>query len=202
MKKLRGMHRRARQIGQWQQTAPEPSPLETLAYWQYAVANLSPTGWRSYLSATDSRHPTPPPGIRRTMLAGLLMTYHHWQQALQQLQEPYYLRLWVDEREFVRSEVVAAIGSRITWYDGLFEMPVPGNPPLPVELRQVPGAQELHWQAYYKETVFAAEELKADPALTKWAMRRPHRITEQAGEQIYVVTTGRCWVGGQRTGRT
>jgi hypothetical protein len=196
LKKLRGMRRRARQFGPWQLLASASSPLEALAYRQYAIANLAATGWRSFLSRNDYRHPVPPPGIRRAMLAGLLSIYQHWHQVLQQGPESFYLRLWINEREFVRSEVVAAIGARIDWYEGLFETPLPGNPPLPAELRQVPGVQALHWQAYYNEAVFSAEDLNTDSVLKKWVMRRPHRTVEQADDLLYVVRTGRYWIGG------
>ena len=51
----------------------------------------------------------------------LIDRYEQWGTELEKLGEPYYLKIWIYDKMFFESQIVAAIRERILWYDQLFE---------------------------------------------------------------------------------
>ncbi|UOG76943.1 hypothetical protein MTX78_10150 [Hymenobacter tibetensis] len=65
---------------------------------------------------------------------------------------------------------------------------------LPAKYRELPGADQLEWQACYWSDWFEPEDYPAGwPA---WMLRRPHHTyTNDTGREFFVVQTDRVWVG-------
>ncbi|MHC5352775.1 hypothetical protein ACYSNX_01050 [Myroides sp. LJL115] len=58
---------------------------------------------------------------KEAFLNGLVEIYHSWKQTLEQLKEPYYLKIWLFEKQLHRSQVVCAIEESLDFYASVFE---------------------------------------------------------------------------------
>lgn len=77
----------------------------------------------SGISLTQSEIPQPRGKMKKMMLIGLLDIYEDWKQKLDQLGEPYFLKIWLFEPRFSQSQVVCAIGDSINFYKNTFFKP-------------------------------------------------------------------------------
>ena len=67
--------------------------------------------------------PEPKAKTKQKILDGLLEIYDSWKNELDKLDEPYYLKIWLYEERFARSQVVCAIRDEIHFYDKTFSKP-------------------------------------------------------------------------------
>ena len=114
-KKIRGGQRIARTIANWVDTAPIPLDMKHLRHYHYAYERIVHP-WKVYVGSMIS----PPGGFRNEMIFGLLKRYEQWDAQLRNSGEPYYLRIWLYEKTFFESQVVAGIEERIHWYENIF----------------------------------------------------------------------------------
>ncbi|WP_283637399.1 hypothetical protein [Aquaticitalea lipolytica] len=77
----------------------------------------------SGISLTNSKIPEPKTETRKRILNGLLDIYESWKNQLELLNEPYYLKIWLFEPRFSKSQVVCAIGNSIDFYQRIFNIP-------------------------------------------------------------------------------
>lgn len=74
-------------------------------------------------SLLGSKYPEPKGRTRKKILEGLLDIHDSWKKELDSTGEPYYLKLWLYEPQFSRSQVVCAIGDFREFYDSTFHKP-------------------------------------------------------------------------------
>ena len=74
----------------------------------------------SGLSLTHSHIPQPKAETKTRILTGLLDIYENWKTQLDALNNPYYLKIWLYEPRFSKSQVVCAIGDYINYYQNMF----------------------------------------------------------------------------------
>lgn len=189
-KKVRGLRRRFRQFQQWSETV---NPLERTpgAEWQYAHARASTGPWVGLSYASN-----PPTGFQREAIRGLLRTHGQWQAELADSPEPYYLAVWFYELTFRDTRLMAAFGERKALYEEWDAQPVDPQPPLPELLSRVPGAEQLHWQAYdHVVPAFWASDYS--PASLARILRRYdyYTVEQPDGDTLYYVYRGLQWVG-------
>ena len=55
------------------------------------------------------------------MLDGLIDIYDSWKVQLDKIGQPYYLKIWLYEPRFSKSQVVCAVGDRISYYENIFQ---------------------------------------------------------------------------------
>ncbi|RYG54578.1 MAG: hypothetical protein EOO01_01125 [Chitinophagaceae bacterium] len=55
------------------------------------------------------------------IIQGLETIYDNWMLQLDAIGEPYYLKIWLYEPRLSKSQVVCAIGDKITYYDNMFD---------------------------------------------------------------------------------
>ena len=126
-RKIRGNNRRNRQIDKWR--------LDNLAFdltdyllnerdRYYTKIGVYP--W-SGISVTNSVIPEPTRKTKQNILSGLLDIYENWKNQLDQLGQPYYLKLWLFEPRFSQSQVVCAVGDSIDFYEKDFYKPDKGK---------------------------------------------------------------------------
>lgn len=72
------------------------------------------------LSLTNSIYPEPDGQLKQKLIDGLFEIYQHWQKQLDQLNKPYYLKIWLFEKHISRSQVVCAIDDNLSFYDDVF----------------------------------------------------------------------------------
>lgn len=110
-KKVRGWTRQIRKLEQWKQ-ANLRLTVDPVYHYDYVKIWLDP--W----FRLQKRNP--PVWFRRLIVAALIEIYDSWRKQLVSLNEPFYLKIWLFEPHFVRSQVVAATGERIEYYENLF----------------------------------------------------------------------------------
>ena len=181
-KRLRGFKRFWRDH-QYRASIPEEFSLPYFAQVHRGVRKLGLYPW-----AVSEK---PPLAIRRLWVARLVADFQQWQQTLAAHYAAYYLAVWLHEPEFGRSQLVAGIQEKQTWYEDVFHEPE--NLPFPADYQDLPGVNTLHWIAYPETIAIWPEDLHA---LDSWALKRPHwQGTTAAGEPIIMVRIGLIWVG-------
>lgn len=165
------------------------------------------------LSMINSSIPEPKAKTRALMLNGLIDIYESWKRQLDDSGLPYYLKIWLYEPRFSRSQVVCARGNKIEHYENAFFMPDEST-----ELRignygsLRSRLQNFTWDHCLDEDHYDNSEVgepenyatRQDYIDTKkWfekIMKKPHRITrfkEPVGEitEMYSFKRGNVWIG-------
>jgi len=216
LKKMRGHNRRHKQIDNWRLDNLSLDLNDYLVNERdryYAKISIHP--W-SGISRTNSVTPEPTGQTKQKMLNGLLEIYVDWKNQLDKLGQPYYLKVWLFEPRFSRSQVVCAIGERIDYYESLFYKPgkiktlQPDNyGSLKIQLSILTWDYRLD-EDHYDNTEVADREIYASNQdyedTKKWfykLLKKPHRtdkLKEPIGEmtESYSFKRGDIWLGGQK----
>ncbi|HCN38231.1 MAG TPA: hypothetical protein DIS94_11045 [Bacteroidetes bacterium] len=72
------------------------------------------------LSFTNSEYPVINGKIKIRILEVLLDVYDNWEKQLKDLNEDFYLKIWIAEPRFNETQVVCAIRDRIDYYNNIF----------------------------------------------------------------------------------
>lgn len=120
-KKIRGHNRIWKDIEKWK-NANLKLDLENLKQYEkdYAKIWVHPF---SRISLTNSKNPEPKAETKKRILNGLLDIYESWKKQLDEMNEPYYLKIWLFESRLSKSQVVCAIGDSIDFYKNTFNLP-------------------------------------------------------------------------------
>ena len=122
-KKIRGHKRRWKNIENWRLDNLDLNLADYLLNEQdYYYAKIRVHPW-SGISVTNSIIPVPKGITKYKIINGLLDVYDDWKKQLDQLGQPYYLKIWLFEPRFSLSQVVCAIGNSITCYENTFFNP-------------------------------------------------------------------------------
>lgn len=114
---------------------------------------------------------------KQLLLDALIEIYHSWQTEIDSLNRKYYLKIWLFEKNFMRSQVVVAIDDFLHFYDNSFGY-LMNVKKLPVELRTKKSGMfswsqgsivtiltELELTSYYSQKEIS--QLKKSAYLTK-----------------------------------
>ena len=120
-KKIRGHNRIWNNIEKWKK-ANLKLDLENLKNCEkdYAKILIHPF---SGISLTNSRNLEPKGETKERILNGLFDIYENWKNQLDELNEPYYLKIWLFEPRISKSQVVCVIGNSIDFYNTTFNNP-------------------------------------------------------------------------------
>lgn len=122
--KIRGINRRKRLINKWGEYY-KALDLNRLQQTRHDYVKLWVRPWSDSLLINSI--PAEPTGELKTLLiANLLKIYQSWENALQQLDEPYYLATWLFEQSISRSQVLCTLEGSLD-FSNLFE-PVESQP--------------------------------------------------------------------------
>lgn len=108
--KVRGWKRQIKKLEQWKRKHVNL----TLNRYGYEYVKI----WLDPWYRLQKRNP--PVWFRRLIVAALIEIYESWHKQLVSLNEPFYLKIWFFEPHFIRSQIVAATGERIEYYEKLF----------------------------------------------------------------------------------
>lgn len=162
------------------------------------------------ISIIKSEFPEPVRKTKQLILNGLIDIYGAWKKQLDNIGQPYYLKIWLCEPRFSKSQVVCAIGDRINYYENLFF-----NPGQKKQLRTgnygylENKLSALNWE-YRLDEDHIEDDCVGEPQqyLTeydfletrKWfnkTMKKPHRITALDNAiEYYSFKKGDLWLGG------
>ena len=117
-KKIRGLKRKVAKIQNWIEEYLELD-IEQLSEHKYHYTKVYAYPWCN-LTLTNSEIPEPKGKAKKEIINGLEKIYDSWKKELEKLNQPYYLKIWLNEPRLSKSQVVCAIGERIEHYENLF----------------------------------------------------------------------------------
>lgn len=118
-RKIRGINRRKRAIEQWGDNR-ESLDIDLLNREKRDYVKFRVQPW-SRLSLISSIYPEPTDDCEYLLIKNLQKIYRSWQNALESMQTPYYLQIWLYEEYISRSQVVCAIENYRDFYRNIFE---------------------------------------------------------------------------------
>lgn len=210
-KKIRGHKRRWKAIVQWVE-ASRQFDVDALEICQRNFVKVNIHPWCD-LDVLNSQTPEPNGKTRQYILNGLIQIYNAWKKSLNTLNEPYYLKIWLYEPRFSKSQVVCSIRDGTDFYNLTFH-----NPNLNKKLNpQNYGSLEkemakFNWEYRYDEEhinntqlghpddYYAMENYHQERIKFEQRMKKPHRVTtytEPIGDatEAYSFKKGVVWIG-------
>ena len=209
MPKIRGLRRRGRTIERWRTTNLK-LPSARLANHERPHAKLWIEPWANMFATEGPRK-----GHRTEMLSALLDVYDAWHEQLQASGLPFYLKIWLFEPRFMKSQVVCAIGDSQNFYSSTFtpaieNIPIPTNRYFGLNHRLA----ELKWathldEHFYFESDFDAVQPDGSEGVHAHQRRLLQRLQSGAyassdveylgmTTKAYAMPLGRVWIGGRR----
>ena len=134
--------------------------------------------------------------------------YVTWRIKLEELGEPYYLKIWLNEPHLSKSQIVCAIGDFLTFYDSTFQLDQ--NSKQKIELNQ-----DFKWDRYLdeyhlssselgeKEDYYSEEDYLEEKRYLDGQLKKPHRksmFKDKSGKEVeyYSFKQGYVWLGERR----
>ncbi len=203
--KMRGWKRRKRSIQLWREQMLELD-METMRSENFDYAKLWIYPFYS-ISPID-----PPHWFQRLLLSEMIDVYAHWQKRMEQEQEPFYLKIWLYEPNFILSQMVAAYRNRLHFYNQHFQPAPAASKPFPFASTGKLGEQlqQLDWQLCIQEELYWSNELQDNITAGLRTEAEVQRLIERAyatemmqygGEEqtVYKVRVGDVWLGTWKT---
>ena len=213
-KKIRELKRRQRDVDSWTDfhKSIDIGRLRKDGY-VYVKAKVGP--WANLYN--DRPYPA---NYRRLLLSNLIDFYFNWKQVLDQEFEKYYLKLWIKYPRFIDSQLIAAIGDKISHYENFEHVEVDKQE---FPLREFQNEKErvlrFDWQVYsdidtYWENEFTQTKLEdyhspedyfSEQRLFNKLVRNnaPSRlITDEDGnsQRLFYKHNGLLWIGELKEG--
>jgi len=209
LQKIRGHKRRHRAIQQWRLDNLELR-LDLIEKYDYDNIDIVVHPWCD-ISIINSAIPEPKGKTKQLMLNGLIDIYHSWKEQLNKIGQPYYLKIWLYEPRFSKSQVVCAFGERIEHYEKFFFKP---NQTPELKLTTFGNVKDklkkLSWGYYLDEDHFENDYIgERKDYLThadfeenkRWfikMMKKPHRTTKvNDTTEFFSFKKGNLWLGGR-----
>ncbi len=189
-KKVRGWKRRLRQLERFR-LIYSVLDIQRLRAREVEYVKLWLDPWHRLVKRN------PPFWYRRRVVAAFIDILQSWKAQLDGLNEPYYLRFWLFDPRFYSTQVVAAVGSRILFYERSFN-DAPGmesSPPKPYH----DAGYDLHalqWHTVLDEEYFLASvdaESEEDRVYLRNAASREEIAPD--GDTLYIMKRGLIWIG-------
>lgn len=208
-KKIRGLKRRRKAFNKWRNFHKELNTEQLDEYgYVYAKAKFGP--WANIFTQTSY-----PSGYRKQLFSSLIEFYFLWKQTLDENYEDYYLKIWLFYPRFINSQVVAAIGNKVEYYEGLFGVEVQKKFPISAFQHELANISRFDWQTssdvdYYLESEFKdvdmssyryAEDYYADQRFYRSLLNEnmPFDVIkdEHTGkeERLFKKKKGDLWIG-------
>lgn len=123
-RKIRGINRRKRAIEQWG-ARNKVLDIEKLKETHRDYVKFWVRPWTD-LSLINSVYPEPTDELVAFLITNLMTIYESWDEALKQLEQPYYLQTWLFEGAISRSQITCTINEPMD-FANVFE-PVKDQP--------------------------------------------------------------------------
>jgi hypothetical protein len=208
-RKIRGHNRRRRQIEEW---AQENLNVRFDLLESYGSDHIDITV-HPYcdISVVKSIIPEPKGKTRLLILSGLIDIYNSWKIQLEKTGKPYYLKIWLFEPRFSKSQVVCAVGERIDFYNNTFEKPDCSQAINPDNYGKLKSKLAgFSWENrldvdYYDSHEVGSPDLYASvedyEEYKKWfsrLLKKPHKTVKiDETTESYCFTRGNVWLGEQ-----
>jgi hypothetical protein len=120
-RKIRGHKRIWKQIDYWIEDN-KTLDLNQLSNRQRDYTKIRIYPWNGF-SRTNSKTPEPKRETKKRLLQGLFEIYDSWKSVLDKTGQPYYLKIWLFEPRFSKSQVACAFGDCLDFYENMFYRP-------------------------------------------------------------------------------
>jgi hypothetical protein len=203
LKKIRGHKHLWKKIDQWIENN-KYLDLEHLKEYQKDYAKIGISPWNN-ISITNSTIPNPTGASRAKLMKGLIEIYTSWKHSLDALNQPYYLKIWLFDARFSKSQVVCAIGNEIDYYENLFYKDNQKNRfPFQTDVN----LNSFNWKQAYDEDFLFESDLN-DPEYFenkseyddykiwfKKQLQQTHRkINIENDKLVFALKKGNVWLG-------
>jgi hypothetical protein len=138
----------------------------------------------------------PPFWYRRLFLDALVEIYENWDEQLKEISPKYYLKIWLFHPRFHQTQIVAAIGEKVTYYENLFLVneKLKNKPPSEHDSNRFK-ADMFQWQTCFDTEIVCEKEDELDKRSIEYCKSRSVLIEQKDGDTIYFVNKGNLWVG-------
>lgn len=144
---------------------------------------------------------TLPNWYKRQIVKALEEIYESWKRTMDTFNEPYYLKIWIFEKDFIRSQVVVSFRETVDFYERTFDLVTTGKSlPLYLRVREV---EKLAWSEGIDVAIWSEGELIENVKINLYSEKEAEEIrkaayyVEQRGDDlIYVLKNDVVWIGG------
>ncbi|MFD1954845.1 hypothetical protein ACFSL6_11890 [Paenibacillus thailandensis] len=198
-KKIRGWKRRIKQIEQW----------------KFRHINLDLEGLcrnhRDYVKVWIDpfyrlKRRNPPIWYSRLIVEAMLEVYQAWYQRMKQLNEPFYLKIWLYDPNFIQSQIVVAFRECLNFYDQTFEKSNNKKAFPCVRYGNITSLQLFKWELAVDSTQYLLSELLEDKRLgymtekdIEAIQKKAHKVEtvkfSMGEDTVYSVKVGDVWLG-------
>lgn len=198
-KKIRGWKRKMKQIEQWKQRHLELD-MEQLSRNNRDYVKL----WMDPFYRLKKRNP--PMWFARLWLAAMIEIYRSWAHQMNLVNEPYYLKIWLFDPNFIHSQIVVAFRDCLHFYDQTFDQSKEKKAFPAPKYKGVEGLQALTWELGIETNDYWESELQDD--IEQGLMREKdiqairnksyssETVTTSYGiDTVYKVRVGDVWIG-------
>jgi hypothetical protein len=205
--KIRGHKRRQKAIEEWKSENLDVR-LDLIKKYNYDYTDIVVHPW---CDISIRGLPEPKGKTKQLMLNALIDIYHSWKKQLDKIGEPYYLKIWLYEPRFSKSQVVCGIEDRIDWYENIFfdageekELQTGNYGHLKNKLDALTWEHRVDEDDIDDDYVTEPEQYLTYNDFVeskKWftrTMKKPHRTYKfDNGTEVYSFKKGNVWLGGQ-----
>ena len=152
--------------------------------------------------------PQPKKAFKRALINGLVEIYTSWQDQVKKLNKPYYLKIWLFEKDLKKSQVVCAIDYKIDFYSNTFEEIINSKKANPFQNINTK-LNDFQWQMaldnlYIEDDIiqnkkeYSSEKdyLQAKKWFNKVVLKKYKRIeTFEENRSFYVLDNDVVWLG-------
>lgn len=213
VKKIRGHKRRWKSINRWV-IRNKNLNLKYLQEYKRDYVRIRVHPW-SGITLINSYVPAPNGITKVKILDGLIEIYDTWNAQLKTLNEPYYLKIWLFEPRFSKSQVVCALGECLEFYHDTFFNPTEKNEIDHRNYRKLENKiSKFNWDFRIDEDHIWDSDLGSPDdygSLSDFLycekrqnkmMKRPHRttkitISKEETSEFYSFKRGIVWIGGK-----
>ena len=198
-KKIRGWKRRIKQIEQWKLRCIDLD-IEQLFRNNRDYVKL----WIDPFYRLTRRNP--PIWYSRLILKAMIEVHQSWSEQMKKLNEPFYLKIWLYNPNFINSQIVVAFRECLNYYNNTFDKSN-DKKAFPMHLYgSIPGLQNLKWALAIDSDDYWLSDLDEDINLGFRTNKDTETIKNKAykhetlklssGEDIvYKVKVGDVWLG-------
>ncbi|GAA0133939.1 hypothetical protein YSY43_07790 [Paenibacillus sp. YSY-4.3] len=203
-KKIRGMKKKARKLSAWTEYYKQLDTEALIKYEkEYVKIWINPFYNLYQINSKTIGRKNPSYKFRKQVFNHLIEIYLAWEDKLKQMEEPYYLKIWLADPEFMDSQVVAAVGSEIEYYNNIFDKNKESKE-FPFNTKH-PLLDLFEWErcmnGYYmwESDLETLEEINE---IRKKANKIHECLIDGKLEKSYFISTGDMWTGAIRKSGT
>lgn len=208
-KKIRGGRRRLKAIRLWVENN-KTLDIDYLLYHEKDYVKFRVDPWGRFI-INNIEFPQPKKTFKKELINGLVKIYCEWEEQLKTLNTPYYLKIWLFEKDLKKSQIVCAINSKIDFYLNTFEE-INNSEKLNPFKNINPRLNDFHWEMaldnlYVEDDILQnkndhyseIEYLQERKWFNKVVLKKYKRIeTFEGNRSFYVLDNDLVWLGERR----